>query len=169
MLKSLLSGAAIALLTAMPAFAACTDISSTTIALTGCVDSEWVAGEGTGAQEFVYLTADQNFGLMVITEKEPIPSAQFREAIITNAVNGSGGNKDDVQVVGERIVSIDGKPFNVLEYTIANDGNPILFQNYYYSQPGYGSVQILSYSLETDATAAAYRAGVFAATLKLAS
>jgi hypothetical protein len=167
MLKSLLIGAGMALLAAAPAFAACTDISSATIALTACVDSEWVQGEGTGAQEFVYLTADQNFGLMVITEKEVIPTAQFREAIVTNAVNGSGGNKDDVKIVGERIVSIDGKPFNVLEYTIANNGNPILFQNFYYSAPGFGSLQILGYSLVADATAAGFRAGVFAASMKL--
>jgi hypothetical protein len=167
MFKSLLIGAGLALLTAVPAFAACTDISSATIALTGCIDSEWVKGEGTGAQEFVYLTADQNFGLMVITEKDVIPTASFREAIINNAVVGSGGNKDDVKIVGERIVSIDSKPFNVLEYTIANGGNPILFQNFYYSAPGYGSLQILSYSLVADGTAAGFRAGVFAGTMKV--
>jgi hypothetical protein len=167
MLKTLIAGAALALLTAMPAFAACTEISSKTIALTGCIDSEWQPIEGTGAQEFSYLTADQNFGLMLITEKEVIPTAQFREAIIQNAIKGSGGTADDVKTVRERLVSIDGKPFNVIEYTIPNSGNPILFQNYYYSAPGYGSLQILAYSLETDATASAYRAGVFAGTAKV--
>ncbi|MEO6015274.1 MAG: hypothetical protein ABIQ30_17015 [Devosia sp.] len=167
MLKSLLIGAGVALLSVSSAFAACTEIKSATIALSGCIDSEWVASTGTGAQEFVYLTADQNFGLMVITEKETIPTATFRDAIIKNAVAGSGGNADDVKIVGERIVNIDDKPFNVLEYTIPNSGNPILFQNFYYSAPSYGSLQILSYSLEGDARAAGFRAGLFAATLKM--
>ena len=167
MLKSLLIGAGVALLTAMPALAACTEIKSATIALSGCVDSEWVKSEGTGAQEFVFLTSDQNFGLMVITEKDPIPSAQFRQAIIANAVTGSGGTEADIKVVRERIVSIGDQPFNVIEYTIPNSGNPILFQNFYYSAPGFGSMQILAYSLETDAVASAYRAGVFASTVKL--
>ncbi len=167
MLKSLVAGAGLALLTALPAFAACTDISSKTIALTGCIDEEWQAIEGTGAQEFSYLTADQNFGLMLITEKETIPLAQFRDAIIQNAINGSGGTADDVKIVGERIVNIDSKPFNVVEYTIPNSGNPILFQNFYYSAPGYGSLQILAYSLEADATASAFRAGTFAGTAKV--
>ncbi len=167
MLKTLIAGATLALLTAVPAFAACTEISSKTIALTGCVDSEWQKIDGTGAQEFSYLTADQNFGLMLITEKEVIPAAQFREAIIQNAIKGSGATAADIKTVGERIISIDGKPFNVLEYTIPNNGNPILFQNFYYSAPGYGSLQILSYSLQTDATAAAFRAGVFAGTAKM--
>lgn len=168
MLKTLVAGAGLALLTAVPAFAACTEISSTTIALSGCIDSEWQAIEGTGAQEFSYLTGDQNFGgLMLITEKEVIPTAQFREAIIQNAITGSGGTADDIKTVGERIVSIDGKPFNVLEYTVPNSGNPILFQNFYYSAPGYGSLQILAYSLVTEATASAFRAGVFAGTAKV--
>ncbi len=167
MLKTILAGAALTLLTAMPAFAACTEISSKTIALTGCIDSEWQPIEGTGAQEFSYLTADQNFGLMLITEKETIPAATFREAIIQNAVTGSGGTAADVKVVGERIVSIDGKPFNVLEYSIPNNGNPIIFQNYYYSAPSYGSLQILAYSLAADASAAGFRAGTFAGTAKI--
>lgn len=167
MLKSLLAGAGLALLTALPAAAACTPISSATIALTGCIDTEWQPITGTGAQEFSYLTADQNFGLMLITEKEVIPAAQFREAIIQNAITGSGGTADSVKTVSERIVSIDGKPFNVIEYTIPNNGNPILFQNFYYSAPGYGSLQILAYSLQTDATASGFRAGVFAGTAKV--
>lgn len=167
MLKTLLAGAGLVLLTAMPAFAACTEISSKTIALTGCIDTEWQPIEGTGAQEFSYLTADQNFGLMLITEKETIPAAQFRDAIIQNAIKGSGGTADDVKVVRERIINVDGKPFNVIEYTIPNSGNPILFQNYYYSAPGYGALQILAYSLEGDATASAFRAGTFAGTAKI--
>jgi hypothetical protein len=167
MLKTLIAGAGLALLSAVPGLAACTDISSKTIALTGCIGSEWQAIEGTGAQEFSYLTADQNFGLMLITEKETIPAAQFREAIIQNAISGSGGTAADVKVVGERIVEIDGKPFNVIEYTIPNSGNPILFQNFYYSAPSYGSLQILAYSLATDGTASAFRAGVFAGTAKV--
>jgi len=167
MLKTLIAGAGLALLTALPAFAACTEISSKTIALTGCIDSEWKAVESTGAQEFSYLTADQSFGLMVITEKETFTPETFRAAIIQNAITGSGGTADDVKVVRERATSIDGKPFNVIEYSIPNSGNPILFQNYYYSSSGFGAVQILAYSLEKDATAAAFRAGAFAATAKI--
>ena len=52
MRMSLIIGAAAALLLAAPAMA-CTDISSKTVKLTGCVDDEWKACTGTGAQEFV--------------------------------------------------------------------------------------------------------------------
>lgn len=166
MRTSLIIGAAAALLMAGPALA-CADISSKTVTLTGCVGEEWVAGTGTGAQEFVYATADQNYGMMVITEKEVFPMAAFHDAIIQNAIHGVGDKKEDISVVSERVETIAGKPFNVLEYEAANSGSPILFQNFYYSAPGFGSVQILSYSLTKDATVAAYKAGVFADTVKL--
>jgi hypothetical protein len=166
MRKSIIAGAVLALAISTPAWA-CTDISSKTVKLNACVDEEWKAGEGTGAQEFDYSTADGNFGLMVITEAETFPIAMFLDAIIANAIHGVGDKKDDVSIASERIENIDGKPFNVIEYEVANGGNPILFQNFYYSQPGFGSVQILSYSLTTDSTAAAYKAGVFASTVKI--
>ena len=166
MRTSLIIGVAVALFAVAPALA-CTDISSKTVKLTGCVGEEWVAGKGTDAQEFVYATADQNYGMMVITESATFSGSQFHDAIVANAIAGVGGKKEDISVVSERVENIDGKPFNVIEYEAANSGNPILFQNFYYSQPGFGSVQILTYSLTTDANTAAYKAGVFASTVKL--
>jgi hypothetical protein len=166
MLKPTLIGVAAALLIAAPGLA-CSDIASKTIKLTGCIDTEWVAGEGKGAQEFVYATADQNFGLQVITETGVVAAQAFHDAIIGNAVKAINGTADDVKIISERVEHIDGKPFNVLEYTIPNNGTPVLFQNFYYSQPGFGSVQILGYSLESDGTTAAYKTGVFASTVKL--
>jgi hypothetical protein len=163
--KIVLAGAALALLSAMPAFAACTAISSKTIEFTGCIAKEWHAIKGTGAQEFSYLTADENYGLMVITEKETIPYNQFRSAIIQNAIKGSGSS--DVEVVGDSTATIDGKSFKVVEYTIPNDGNPILFKNFYYSASKFGSLQILAYSLKADRKSAARKAATFTATVDL--
>lgn len=167
MLKPLLIGAGFVLAAALPAAAACTDIASQTIALSGCIDSEWQALEGSGAQEFLFQTADGNFALMLVTEAETFPMAQFRDAILQNAVTGSGATPEQVTVVNERVVSIDDKPFNVIEYQVPLDGNLLRFQNFYYSATGLGALQILAYSLDSDAAAAAYRAGVFAATVKL--
>jgi hypothetical protein len=165
LLKILLASLGLVLLSAIPALAACTEISSKTIELTGCIAKEWHAIKGTGAQEFSYLTADENYGLMVITEKETIPYGQFRSAIIQNAITGSGST--DVEVVGDSKATIAGKSFNVIEYTIPNDGNPILFKNFYYSAPGFGALQILSYSLKADRKASARKAATFTATVEL--
>src|SRR3569833_2369301 len=105
--------------------------------------------------------------MMVIAQAQDLPLTKIRDALIANAINGVGGKKDDVSVVSERNENIDGKAFNVIENEVANSGNPILFQNFYFSQPGFGSVQILSYSLTTDATVAALKAGIFASTVKI--
>lgn len=165
MFKSLLIGAGFLLASAASAMA-CTDISSATVALTGCVSEEWTQSEGTGAQEFVYGTADGNFGMMLITEKDVFTMAQFRDAIIQNAINGNGGDASKVQVLGERIETIAGEPWSVVEYAVDYQGSPLTFQNYYLSKPGFGSVQILGYSLTTMASAAAFKTGVFAGTVK---
>lgn len=104
---------------------------------------------------------------MVITEKDIIPVKQFRAAIIQNAIKGSGASAGDIKVVGEGKATIDGKSFNVIKYSIPNDGNPILFQNYYFSESGFGALQILAYSLQSEAKASARKAGVFIATVEL--
>ncbi|MEQ1771431.1 MAG: hypothetical protein ABL879_16500 [Devosia sp.] len=160
-MKTSLLAAGMLLAVSAPALA-CTQITSATVKLTGCVADEWQQVEGTGAQEFVYNTADGNFGLMVITEKEVFTMAQFRDAIVANAVNGNGGDPAKVQIVSERIETISGEPWSVVEYAVDYQGSPLTFQNYYLSKPGYGSVQILGYSLTTMATSAAWKAGVFA-------
>lgn len=166
MYKSLLAGAGMLLLSAASAYA-CTDIASQTVQLTACVESEWNATPGTGAQEFVFGTADDMFGIMVITEKEVFTMAQFRDAIVQNAINGNGGDASKVQVIGERIETISGEPWSVVEYDVDFQGSPLTFQNYYLSKPGFGSVQILGYSLAESATAAAFKTGVFASTVQI--
>ena len=167
MFKSVIIGAGVALCLAAPAFA-CSDISSKTLKLTGCVDDQWVAGTPSGdAQEFVYATADGNFGMQLITQTDVVPAQAFHDSIIANAATAIKGKPEDIKTISEHVENIDGKPFNVLEYSIPNDGNPIIFQNYYYSQPGFGSVQLLGYSLEADSAAAGFKLGAFASSLKV--
>ncbi|MEO6395785.1 MAG: hypothetical protein ABIO40_07725 [Devosia sp.] len=168
MLKSLFAGVGALLLAVAPA-AACTNISSATVPMTACVSEEWQQAEATGAQEFSYNTADGNFGLMVITEKEVFTASTFRDAIVQNAITGNGGDASLVKVVGERVETIDGKAWNVVEYEVQYQGSPLTFQNFYYTQPGFGSVQILGYSLTSMATSAAWKAGMFAGTIKMGS
>ena len=169
MIKSVLVVAGLSLGFATPALA-CTDISSKTVKLTGCVDEQWVPGKpSSDAQEFPYATADGNFGMQVITQTDAVSAQAFHDSIIGNAAAAINGKPEDIKVISEHIENVDGKPFNVLEYSIPNDGNPIIFQNYYYSQPGFGSVQLLGYSLEADAAAAGFKLGAFAATLKVGS
>jgi len=77
-----------------------------------------------------------------------------------------GYSAGDDREAGFQEVTKD-KPFNVIAYQVPLDDNLLRFQNFYYSAAGLGAVQILAYSLDSQASAAAYRAGVFAATVKL--
>ncbi len=164
MFRSVIAASAVLLLAA-PALA-CTPVASTKIKLTACVDSAWQSEVGVGEQEFSYHSEDGFTAMLIITEKATLPMAQFRDGILSNAVKAAG-KADDVKVVGERAENIDDRPFSVLEYTLPNGGSPLLFQNFYYSQPGFGSVQILVYSLVDDARTAAFRAGQIAGTVKI--
>jgi hypothetical protein len=64
------------------------------------------------------------------------------------------------------VETVDGKSVDVIEYTVPNNGTPILFQHMYLTEAGIGSIQILAYSVPDNATAAAFKLGEFMATVK---
>lgn len=134
MMKAFAIGTAAALLFAAPVLA-CTDISSKNVKLTGCVDDQWVAAEPNAVLEFSYLTADQNFALQVVTESEVLAAQTLHDAILANAAAAVGNKPENVKVVSQRTENIDGKPFNLLEYTLTDGTNTLTYQNFYYSQP----------------------------------
>ena len=101
----------------------------------------------------------------MISEDGAYPAVGLRSAIIANAVAASGGVEDNVKVVGERIENIGGKPWNMIEYQFLSEGVQYLFQNFYYSAPGFGTTQMLFFSDSAVATSAAYRAGQLLSTV----
>lgn len=165
-IRSILIGSVLAVAMAAPALA-CTQISSQTLKLTGCIDEQWQAQTSSGAIEFNYLTADQNFALQVITEQAVLNAQQLHDAIMANALTAVQGDKDKLKELSARTENIDGKPFSVLDYSLTDGTTTIEYQNFFYSQPGYGTVQILILSTPADATAAAYKVGQFAGTVKI--
>jgi hypothetical protein len=166
MLKTLTIAVAATLLFAVPALA-CTEISSKKVKLTGCVDDQWVAAEPGDVLEFSYLTSDQNFALQIVTESEVLAAQTLHDAILANAAAAVGNKPENVKVVSQRTENIDGKPFNLLEYTLTDGTNTLTYQNFFYSQPGFGTVQILVLSTAADVSAAGFKAGQFAGTVKL--
>ena len=165
MFRSIIVSAGVALCFVAPALA-CTDISSKTVKLTACIDESWQAQTPSDALEFSYLTADQNFGLQIITETDVLPAQTLHDALIANAVSAAG-SKDNVKEIGERVENIDGKVFNILEYQLTDGKTTLTYQNAFVSQPGLGSVQLVVMSTPDDATAAALKLGLFAATVRL--
>lgn len=167
MLKIVSAAVAAALLIAAPAFA-CDTIISARVKLSACVDgATWAVQAPQGVQEYLYYSTDGNVGFAVITEADTAAVSEYRQAILSNAVAAAlDGSPDNVSVVSERIETIGGKAWNVIEYEVKTADQPILFQNFYYVQPGFGSTQMVYWSVPQDATSAAYRAGQMLATLE---
>lgn len=168
MTRLCIGAAALAVICATPALA-CSDIATSTVKLSGCVDDIWQAGDGgKGPVEYSYQTADQNFVLQIITETAAYNDKDLESGILGNAISAAG-KPENVKLIGRRSETVDGKTFNELEYTISDGTFTITYQNLYYSEPGFGTVQILVYSTPDMATQAAFRQGQFAASLKLGS
>lgn len=148
-----------------PAFAACDTINSKNVKLSACIDeSDWVVQPQQGDQEFLYFSPDEKVGFTIITEKEAFTPSDFRGAVLANGKTANAGK--DVTIIGERVENVLDKPWNVMDYQFGEAGSELEFQNFYYSQPGLGSVQVVFWSLPSDAVIAAYRAGRVLSTLQ---
>lgn len=161
MMNKIALGLGAALMMAVPAWA-CDTINSKVVKISICIDdTDWVLQAPQGVQELLYFNTDETIGFTLITEKETVAVSDFRAAILNNAIGGAGEGAtiDDVKVVSERIENIGGRPWNVIEYQIGTQGQELLFQNFYYVQPGFGSTQLVYWSSPVNATSAAYRAG----------
>jgi hypothetical protein len=153
--RAFLLGAAAMLATAAPAMACDLTISSV-VKLSICIEpGEWEKQAVTPPQEFFYITPDQTVALMVLTEQGTAAVSDYRAAILQNAKNGSSSGEVDVK--GERVENLGGKPWNVIEYDVPGLG--LGFENFYYVAPGFGAVQLITWAATKDATLAAYEAG----------
>lgn len=151
---------------AAPAFA-CETITSERVKLSSCIDSTtWALQDPQGVQEYLYYSTDNAVGFALITEAETVALSAFRNAILGNAVGAAAeGNPENVAIVSERVETIAGRAWNVIEYEVNTGEQQIRFQNFYYVQPGFGSTQFVYWSEPDGATAAAYRAGQMLATV----
>ncbi|MBK8083719.1 MAG: hypothetical protein IPK28_07735 [Devosia sp.] len=166
MIKSLLLGA-VALAFSVAPVLACDTIKSQKLKLSACIDdAEWLLQAPQGAQEFLYFSGDETIGFTIITEKETVAVSDYRAAILNNAAVGSNVPVDQVLVLKERIENVGGRPWNVIEYQVGEPGQELLFQNFYYVQPGFGSTQFVYWSIASDGRAAAYRAGQMLSTVQ---
>jgi hypothetical protein len=165
--KIILGAIASALVLVTPAVA-CETIASTKVKLSACVDTTgWATQTPAGDQEFLYYSSDETIGFAVINENGAWPVSQFREAILTNAAAAALDAKpENVTVVSERLENIGGKAWNVIEYQVVTTDAPLLFQNFYYVQPGFGSTQFVYWSIPEGGTSAAFRAGQMLSTIQ---
>jgi hypothetical protein len=165
--RILLGAIASALLVSTPALA-CETITSTKVKLSACVDTTgWATQTPAGDQEFLYYSSDETIGFAVISENGAWPVSQFREAILSNAASAALDAKpENVSIVSERLENIGGKAWNVIEYQVLTADAPLLFQNFFYVQPGFGSTQFVYWSIPEGGTSTAFRAGQMLSTIQ---
>lgn len=165
--KIILGAIASALVLTTPVMA-CETVTSTKVKVSACIDTTgWAVQTPAGDQEFLYYSSDETIGFAVINETGAWPVSQFREAILTNAAAAAlDGKPENVTVVSERLENIGGKAWNVIEYQVKTTDAALLFQNFYYVQPGFGSSQFVYWSVPEGGTSAAFRAGQMLATVQ---
>lgn len=167
MTKLVFAAAAMATVFLVAPAMACDTVTSSKVPLTACVDAAgWALQAAQGDQEFLYYSTDETIGFTIISEKETVAVADYRAAILANAAAAAADSKpENVTILSERVENIGGKAWNVIEYQVATPDQPILFQNFYYVQPGFGSTQFVYWSAPESGTSAAYRAGQMLSTV----
>jgi hypothetical protein len=123
-------------------------LTSNAVKISACVEhATWEAGDGTGAQEFVFFSKDGNVGFAIITEAAYAPSAAYRDAIVAFAAQAGGVAPEDIKVFNERDETFGGKIWGVMRYQVSTDGTLLEFVNYRYSDAKLGSTQFVFWTL----------------------
>ncbi len=152
-------------LSVTPAFAACDTVNSRVLKLSACIEeNDWVIQAPLGAQEFLFFSPDQKVGFAIISEAQTFSGTDFRRAVLINGKNANGGV--DVRVLAERVETVADTAWNVIEYEFGTADQKLVFQNFYHSRAGFGSVQIVFWSVPGDDNVAAYRAGRLLGTVR---
>lgn len=149
-------------LVAFPAVAADIDcgtadlIKSQKLKLEACVDpAVWEAGQGTGDQEFIYYTRDGKAGFAVVTEQAGSNDLKaYREAILQMATRQSGAAAP-LTSFDDASSTINGTQWSSMRYNVKVQEDSFEFLNYYYSADGFGSAQLIFWSLPADAATVA--------------
>lgn len=160
-MKIATAAVAATLVLASPAFAACETMVSKNVKLSACIDgATWSAQPAEVGQERLYFSADGVAGFTIVAEDAKVPVDDYRTAILNNAVGAALDAKpENVRVVAERKETVADKEWNVIEYEVTTADAALLFQNFYYVEPSFGSTQFVFWSLPEGATSTAYRAG----------
>lgn len=123
--------------------------ASAVVALSLCVDSgRWSPIDPGPEQEFTFMTNDGAAGMALIAERLPFGSSFLRTAILENAAQASGITADEVEIVEESTATVAGQGWDVIRYRVDFEGTRFEYLNYYRSEEGYGSSQIVFWTLE---------------------
>ncbi|WP_417310629.1 hypothetical protein [Devosia sp.] len=131
-----------------------------------CVDdSVWLPQDPLAVQEFLFYSADDRTGFSSIPETATVPKGVFRSRVLQNAAIPANNDPSRVEVVGEGTESWNGKEWNYLNYTVDTGDFNLFYTNYYLIEEGYGSIQMVYWSVVDDQQVAMDRAADMLATM----
>jgi hypothetical protein len=155
-MKSLLLGTALVLV-ALPTLADDIDcgaadlVKSQKLKLQACLDPDvWDRSESGGDQEFVYFSKDGKAGFAVVTETPAVDLKAYHDTILQFAARQSGAAQP-LASFDDASSTINGKLWGSMRYNVTVQGDSFEYLNYYYSEQGLGSAQLIFWSLPADA------------------
>jgi hypothetical protein len=132
---------------------------SSVVTMSLCVaHADWDAGEKSGDQEFVFFSKDGLAGAAVVPENVVVTSGQYRSGILTVAAQAAGVGVGQVQVLEESQVEYGGVTWDKMRYQVTIQGTLLEYLNFRRSTQGFGSVQVIFWSLPPDAAAVGQKA-----------
>jgi hypothetical protein len=126
-------------------------LKSTRLKVEACIDPTiWDSARSGAGEEFLYYTKDGKAGFALVTEEPAVPLGEYHDAILDLASKQSGAlqtakSHDDTSL------TINGKDWRRMEYSLELTGQSLEYLNYYYSEGGLGSAQFIFWSLPADA------------------
>jgi hypothetical protein len=119
-------------------------IKSKKLDLSVCVSLPWkVDSTPSEAMEFQLIEPDQDIFAGFITERTSMQAKLLRKAILGNAASAIGVREEDVPIVKESKISINGTTWDYVEYDVNLQGAKFRFGNYYVSFGDKGVAQIV--------------------------
>ena len=116
------------------------------VPLTVCVDPRiWSWFVPVQASKQSYGNGREKIYFDSIGFAEAHPEADLRAFIIKGA-NQYGTNKEVVEIVGERDVTLGGRPWHAIEFAT----HTAQFVDYYYSAEGFGTIQLFFLSFKEN-------------------
>lgn len=113
-------------------------------------DDVWTVEEGGDTDEYEYLFSnkDESIFAMLIAERMELTYENLKTAALENFESVS----DDVEVLDEKTVKVNGFDMHSMRTRVEMDGMTAVYEGYYYVGDE-GSIQFVAYSLEEDAEA----------------
>jgi hypothetical protein len=143
---------------------------ATRLAASFCFDpAEWNPGTPQGAQEFAYFSADGLSAAAVVTETVFLNATALQQAIVTSTANGAGVTPEQVTVEDTGTHEVNGKTWSSVVFTLPFSGTNVTFRNYFISEQGVGTMQVVFWSEPKDAASTAAKAETVLNTLTFGS